>query len=352
MKTVIIIFILLIIAAGAVFYFGWIKIEPDFFGLAHSTISGTVNFPLESGNLYWLWQKLIPKTFYLYLIEKEPYTVDTGVAASLPKSESLKDFGNFVLKMKVNVQYKIDFAAAKKLLENGLLTDFKEFYKNEISSLANEMVSAFIIEGMTRYAYSARLFDYKVLDDLKDELVGNVMEYSRLYSLKNVKVSITFSEIPQIDVYVEALKRYSAYMESLYALKEEGILKESEYLKRQMDEDLEFERLRRYGELISQYPHLLKYFYIQKLSERVEVIVLPQDESTGFPRMLNEEELGVKRFLPEETVPEKTVAPSEQEAEWEIQEQPSEEKPGEEEETAVKRKWYEYVKFWELLKKK
>jgi hypothetical protein len=274
------------------------------------------------------------------------------VAASLPKSESLKDFGNFVLKMSVNVQYKIDFDAAKKLLENGLLTDFKEFYKNEISSLANEMVSAFIIEGMTRYAYSARLFDYKVLDDLKDELVGNVMEYSRLYSLKNVKVSITFSEIPQIDVYVEALKRYSAYMESLYALKEEGILKESEYLKRQMEEDLEFERIRRYGELISQYPHLLKYFYIQKLSERVEVIVLPQDESTGFPRMLNEEELGVKRFLPEKTVPEKTVAPSEQEAEWEIQEQPSEEKPGEEEETAVKRKWYEYVKFWELLKKK
>ena len=156
MKTAIIIFILLIIAAGTVFYFGWIKIEPDFFGLAHSTISGTVDFPLESGNLYWFWQKLIPKTFYVYLVEKDPYTVETRVAASLPKSESLKDFGSFDLKMNVKVQYKIDFEAANKMFESGLLSNFKDFYKNGISSLANEMVSAFIIEGMARYAYSAR----------------------------------------------------------------------------------------------------------------------------------------------------------------------------------------------------
>ena len=71
MKTAIIIIVLLIAAAGTAFYFGWVKVEPDEIGLAHSTITGTIDYPVESGRIYWFWQKLVPKTFYLYTVQKK-----------------------------------------------------------------------------------------------------------------------------------------------------------------------------------------------------------------------------------------------------------------------------------------
>jgi len=43
MKTAIWIIVVLILIAGAVFYFGWVRIEPETFGVAHSTITGTVD---------------------------------------------------------------------------------------------------------------------------------------------------------------------------------------------------------------------------------------------------------------------------------------------------------------------
>jgi hypothetical protein len=64
MKKFILIFILLIIAAGVVFYFGWVNVPPGSFAIAHSTLTGTVDYPLESGEINWLWQKLVPKSFH------------------------------------------------------------------------------------------------------------------------------------------------------------------------------------------------------------------------------------------------------------------------------------------------
>ena len=351
MKKLIILFIFLLIAAGLAggtgFYFGWVKIEPETFGLAHSTITGTVDLPLESGNLYWFWQKLIPKTFYIYTIQREPYSIEFETSTSLPRSENLTDFGEFNLKMNVKLQYTIDFESAKGLFEEGLLNNFHNIYRDEIISLANETTSTFILEGMARYAYSTRTFDYTVLENIKDELEDNIVRHSKVYNLKYIAVSIIFIEIPQIEIYVEALKKYFSYLENLYSLKEVNYKKELEYKKKQRDEDYEFERLKKYGELISQYPELLKYFYIEKFGEKAEVIVMPQDEKTGFPRMLEYETEGKRKpFIPEDA--EMDIAEKPEEDTEELAEEKEQEITSEED---LKDKWYESLKFWNFFKK-
>ncbi len=350
MKKIITIFIFLIIAAGVGFYFGWVNIEPGTFGIAHSTITGTFDFPLESGNLYWFWQKLVPKTFHIYPISKEPYRIEFETSTTLPKSEDLTDFGKFILTVNVKVQYKLDFESAKELFSNGLLINFHTLFNAELISLAEERTSAFIVEGMTRYAYSTRTFDYTVLDDMKTELERNILRHSEKYKLKDVTLSIIYTQIPQIDIYVEALKKYYAHMENLYNIKEEKLVKDLDLQKKRQEEDLEFYRLEKYGELISQYPDLLKYFYIQKFGERAEVLVLPHDEITGFPKMFEPDAMReLKGLLPEDEAIKEKYAPAEGEAG--VSPEQLEEEPEDSIEEPVKKKWYEPLIFWKQFKK-
>jgi len=352
MKKAIWIFILLIIAAGVVFYFGWERIEPETFGLAHSTITGTIDFPLESGNLYWFWQKLIPKSFHVYRLKREPYGFEFEIGTVLPKSENLTDFGSFTLRMKTSVKYRIDFESAKLLFSSGLLSGFHEFFLEEVSSLASEAASTFVVEGMTRYTYSVRTFDYTMLDDLKKNLEKEVQKRGENYRLQDVDVIIIYTEIPQLDIYVEALKRFYQHLENAYLLKEKEFEKQSEYRKKELEEDIEIARLRKYGDLFSEFPVLLKYLYIEKFGERAEVVVIPQEERTGFPPMLETEpEKGGKVFLPEVQAPkaeEEEMRTGEQEAiKPEPEQEPLEIEP---EGIQKKKKWYEHLKFWNALK--
>jgi len=348
MKKLIFIFILLIIAAGVAFYFGWVKVEPGTFVVAHSTITGTLDYPLETGHLHWIWQKLIPKTFYLFEIQKEPFSVEIESSQTLPRSENLTDFGKFTLTTRVKLQYRIDFDAALTILSEGTLENFHSLYKDEVSSIVNEMTSEFVVEGMTRYTYNVRTFDYTVLDSLKTNIEQSILRHSEKYRLTDVSVSITFTEIPQLDVYAEALKKYYQFLESQYALKEQELKGESAFKKKQREEDIEFYRLEKYGELIEEYPDLLKYFYIQKFGEKAEVLVIPQEEKTGFPKMLE-----VEKTSPEEPEAEETPQPEDTgQAEAAQERAPEEAKRAVEEEESKPwkpEKWYEHLMFWKYL---
>jgi len=126
---------------------------------------------------------------------------------------------------------------------------------------------------------------------------------------------------------------------------------DSEQLKKRKEEEFELERLRKYGELISEYPDILKFLYLEKLSEKIEVIVLPQNEKTGFPEMLEHLESGKEKLiLPDETIPKESIAPSEPETEKSFSEKPVEDKTISAGETQKKElNFLKYLKFWEFI---
>jgi hypothetical protein len=361
MKKVLWIFVLLILIAGAAFYFGWVRIEPETFGIAHSMVTGIIEYPLESGNIYWFWQKLIPKSFSVYVLNKEPYDLTVETSTALPKSENLKEFGSFNLGIKLSLRYGVRFESARTLFEKGLLSGFHSYFQEEIRSIADEAISSFVIEGMTRYSYSVRTFDYTVLDVLKEDLKGRIQRHAAGYGLEDVDATIIFTEIPQLDIYVEALKNYYDYLERAYAKKEEELEEQAEHMKKQFKVDMEIARLRKYGDLLNEYPVLLKYLYIEKFGERAEVVVLPQDQRTGFPPMLEPEPWTQKPPL------EKGPGGGEQKMEKQFEQEPAVQEPAAQEpgvqeqavpqpesqpeqETTEKKKWYEYLKFWNALK--
>jgi hypothetical protein len=214
-------------------------------------------------------------------------------------------------------------------------------------------MSSFIIQGLAGYENYIEYFDYEVFDLLDREIENDILEYSSIYNLKDVRVSVVFIEVPQVETYISAIKSYSKYMKNFYALKEEEMRMDSEYLMKRKEEEFELVRLRKYGELISEYPDILKFLYIEKLSEKIEVIVLPQNEKTGFPEMLEHVESGKEKlFLPDETVPKEPVSPSEPEIERNFSEKPVEDKKVTVSDIQKKGiNFLKYLKFWEFFKR-
>jgi len=286
MKKAIFIFILLIIAAGVVLYFGWVNIKPGYFGIAHSTLTGTVGYALESGKIHWFWQKLIPKSFHLYMVERKPITQSFTTTHSLPGSEQLAEFGKFDLTIQTDIRYNVEYDAALKLIENGLHEGFEDHFALLASARVDEAVAGFVLDNMTRYSQYDEEISYSMLGRLEKSIDGSITNLVRDYGLAQASWSITYRQIPQIGLYNDALKRYFSHLEKAYKFKEEELDRASENLALINEYDLEIERWERYGKLIQKYPELLKFFYIEKFSEQADVLVLPLNESTGFPKML------------------------------------------------------------------
>lgn len=356
MKKFVILFLLLMIGGGAALYFGWVKVEPGEFKIAHSTITGTLDYPLESGNFYWVWQKLIPKTFSLYSVEKEPHRENIETLFSLPGSDQLKDFGSFEFEVRTSIQYRIDFEAAKQLLDEGTLSGFNDYFSQRIRFQIDEIVSNYLLESMVRLSENNDKTDSSLLNGLKKQIGVRIEEHVRSYRLKDMSYNVTFITIPQFEMYREALERYTMYMDTFYTIKEQELEIEYEKMKQQGEVDIEIERLRKYGELINRYPVLLKYLYIQRFSENAEVILIPHEATTGFPKML-EPETGEE--VPQRSEPsEKSYERSEGLAERGLSEDippekeisPKEDDQGKEKEQ-TSTKWYDALKFWKYLQK-
>jgi hypothetical protein len=363
MKKAILIFILLLIAAGVVLYFGWVNVKPGFFAIAHSTLTGTVEYPLESGKIHWFWQKLIPKSFHLYMIERKPIVHSFTSSHSLPGSEQLAEFGTFDLVMQIDIQYSIEYDAALKLIESGLYGEFEEHFARTLSSKVDEAAAGFVLENLTAYAQFEEEISYSMLGRLETSIDLSIRNAVIDYKLADASWSITYVEIPQIELYNDALMRYFAHLEKVFRFKEEELDRESKLLAIMNEYDLEIERWEKYGELIQKYPELLKFFYIEKFSEQADVLILPQNESTGFPKMLEPWEF-LSRTPPKtmetpspSTMEEETTVPQDQDEAASSPLEPvegDEQAPKESEAGALTEQeaaWYEKLMFWKNIGK-
>ena len=361
MKKVILILILLIIAAGAVLYFGWVNIKPGFFGVAHSTITGTIEYPLESGKIHWFWQKLIPNSFHLYMVERKPLALSFESTYSLPGSEQLEEFGRFDLTVQTNIQYSIEYDAARKLIDSGRFTEFDDYFAGLVSSQVDEAVAGFMLENMIRYTQYYEEISYGMLSVLEENIERRIRNAARAYELEDASWSITYTEVPQIELYNDALNRYFSHLENVFRFKEDELDRESEYLARMKENDLEIDRWEKYGELIKKYPELLKYFYIEKFSGQVDVLVLPQNEATGFPKMLEPWEFPpreppqtMEKPAPSVKQEEGVPAPLDtEETEEEAEEPDTAEREFSQGDSASEdvSKWYEKLMFWKYIGK-
>ena len=263
MKKFIFWLIFLIIIAGVVGYFGWIRVPEYIVALGFSTITGYDTAFMESGKINWRWQKLIPKCYVLKMYPLDTESTEISVSQGLPSGDlyasEMAGSPDFSFSVKYAVTYKIKEDSLYGMATSGAIGDggLEAFYalvKEKIQNAAASLLS----EEMAK-AVDGSTFSQKAMEDGVKAKIQSQLADVDILNFETVE-----AKYPDVELYKAAKAKY---MENL-AKKQEAeaqqqeITAQQEKAKEDMNAKIEqrIELLKKYGELLTQYPILIEYF--------------------------------------------------------------------------------------------
>ncbi|MFW5683488.1 MAG: hypothetical protein ACOC1I_01410 [Spirochaetota bacterium] len=260
MKKLAVVFVILLILGGVVFYFGWIQIQipSDGYGVIFSRTNGWEEDVIEPGSFAWRWQRLLPTNFELYVFRPEPHRTSVSLSGALPSSSAietiLQESGEFSYELRVDVQTRIRAGELPSLARRQeLRPDDLDAYYDEIdariSTVAQDALMGLI-----------QTDDGTLSLDSRHESVVNAITSrieSQVPSLEVVAVTPRRIELPDLELYATAKELATSILEArAQSLREAA----REVAQNQAQSDSGIELLERYGEILDRFPVLLEYF--------------------------------------------------------------------------------------------
>lgn len=253
MKRFLILLIVLLVIGGVVFFFGWIQIllPPGTYAVIHTKTRGYEEKAIPAGVFAWRIERLLPTNMTLYVFRVEPTEVEIPVVqGTLPSgkiySSLLTGNPDFSFKLRASLLVALNPEALPTLVEHeGLKPETLEaWYESKISSVMQRLVDD--LQDNTDSVYESGYFK-----GLADSLSRDP-EFSSIEIKRITPKELSF---PDPDLYYEAKRRYFSLSKAREAKDVLFIQQEKSNLK----------VLKEYAELLTEYPILLKYLYLQNL---------------------------------------------------------------------------------------
>jgi hypothetical protein len=252
MKVFLIILILLA-AAGAVFWIGWLQlsIPAGTYAVIHTKTGGFEPQVVPSGVFVWRWERLLPTDLTLYTFSIHPVTVEVPpVKGELPSGEIYSsamegkpDFSYeiaFTLTVSVNPQSLPRLAAEQGLTPQGLDPWLRQQANAAVEAIASSLLAdplSYFEAGGARKLAEAAAQKGGLEDIVIDSLVPRTVR------------------LPDRQLYEAARRKYLAMAATREAKDVEALRQEAGNLRMLQD----------YGELLNRYPVLLQYLYLQSI---------------------------------------------------------------------------------------
>ena len=264
MKKFLVIFIILILAAAAVFYFGWVQIQipPENYAVFFSKTSGYSDEVIEPGDFVWKWERLIPKNTKLYPFQIEPRATTLNIEGSLPSGELYAEqiAGNpdFTWEISVRVSYSLkpDMLPTLVREERFDSENIDSLYTNVENSIA-DVLHPHVIDYMR-----SRTGEGSFLPEGSEELTSRLESRlgDRYPSMIFSEVTIPSYRVPDIELYREAKEQYLELLRVQTETKAREIVRTAG---REVTETSKIDILREYGKLFTEYPVLLQYLAME-----------------------------------------------------------------------------------------
>ena len=276
MKAFFIILLVLIVAGGVVFYFGWVQIQlpPESYGVIFTKTSGYDPDVVRPGEFTWRWEKLIPTNFTLYRFDLRPRNVQISIRHELPSGELyasvLPESPNFTVEGQLEVSFTIEPEALPRLVEEQKLTpdSLDQFY----DAAAQRMAA----QGR-RVSPETLTFDTSAEARMRSELSAELPE------LQIVSLTLSDLKVPDMELYELAKQSYRDLVETRTGARDAEAarlaVEEAREERRDAAEEARRENLRKYGALFNEYPVLLKAMAIQQLGGSAQLKVPELDLS-------------------------------------------------------------------------
>ena len=257
MKKFIFFMILLLIVAGTVFYFGWIRIPENTVGLIYSDIAGYDKEFMKPGKINWRWQKLIPKNYSIKIYANDTLKSDITVSGELPSGNvyaSVLD-GNpdFSYETHISISYRIIEDYLYNLAVNGQLHDNGTY---SLTASAEEKLNSICSQVMKGEAEAAVNENRKAASgkELADKIRKEIEAGSEMFKI--ISIETTYTDFPDTELYNEGKKQY---LEMLSTRKELALTQEKDNAAYSTEIEKRIETLKKYGALLTEYPILIEY---------------------------------------------------------------------------------------------
>lgn len=251
---------ILLIAAGAVFYIGWvqIRIPAGSYGVVFTKTGDWDETVIRPGEFHWRWERLLPTNFTLHVFPATAHRVDLRSSGTLPSAEVyaeyLEDSPDFGYQIDLTVAYRIRASELPRLArEQGLRpADLEEWYNDYDDRITDQA------RGLVREVYTEAQEESPGrihLASLEKELTDAFAE--EFSDLEFLQVVPTRVSVPDFDLYEAGRSLYFETVEARRAAITEDAFEAEE---RRITEESRLGTLKRYGEVLSEFPVLLDYF--------------------------------------------------------------------------------------------
>lgn len=260
MRKLIISLVILLIAGGTAFYFGWVQLQvpANSYGVVFTKTGGWDTSVIRPGEFHWRWERLLPTNFTLHVFPSTPHETDVQSSGTLPSAEVyasyLEENPDFSYELEVSLAYRVRASELPRLareadLQPAGLDEWYARHDRRIADRARGLAGELYTRAQTDSASPVQL------DALEERLTDRLAEdFPDLEIISAVPTTIS---LPDFDLY-EAAR--SLYFESLEARRTAIAEQAYEAEERRVTEETRLDTLRRYGEVLTEYPTLLDYF--------------------------------------------------------------------------------------------
>jgi hypothetical protein len=261
MKKALVFFILLVILAGTVFFFGWAQLPapPGSYGVLRSKTHGIDPEVIREGQFRWVWHKLIPMNTVTLIFTPNWVSVPVSVSGTLPLAATYAETTGITADFSYNIEADLSFsvkpgslpslALKRGITDQAGLEDYEKSLAREIDFFAREWLEALAVEEQP--------FRGPPYESLRTLSVRLEREIGRAFpDVENPSYTILHARMPDFALYAMAQSLYGDFLNS----RKEILGREISLRTEQSATDLlRFAELEKYGELLTKYPVLLQY---------------------------------------------------------------------------------------------
>ena len=263
MKKFLISLIILILAAGTVFVFGWVQIFVPIgkYGVLASKTSGIDPVPVTNGVFSWKWERLIPTNTELYIFTIEPQRFTTTISGELP---FVAEYNNA---FSTNYDFSYDYTVTLSLSVREdylpqLVKDFSVKTDANLSELLSQQVQNISCDIVQFLITSNKTEDISIQTSLDiPEITDGIDAYGKYPFVLFNSVEVKRTKSPDLILYKSVKNSYSEYRAQTQEQILDTVVKENQT---SSEDYFLFERYRNLGKLLSEYPVLIDYLAVQQ----------------------------------------------------------------------------------------
>ena len=258
------IFLIIIAAVGAVFYFGFFQFQlpADTYAVIYTKLNGWDPEAVVPGSYRIEWEGLLPTNLSIEKILIEERGIELEVSGDLPSAEPysayLEGRPDFSYSYRFSLSYSLKPGALPELVtEDFLRADNLDGWYSDLEKTILADGISFINGKSADDAYMQKIaYNYRMMaDDLTAQIEGKYPD------IKIHSFVPSYVKIPDFDLYREGKKLYFERIRFNEKIKTAAMEKTSERL---VEESAKLELLEKYGAIFSKYPELINYYDIYR----------------------------------------------------------------------------------------